>query len=461
MGGSESVRTSRIVAGLAVLAALFSAVTAQSAVTADQAQQLRGRLTPTGAERAGNAEGTIPAWSGGYISSAPGYIQGASRPDPFAADKPLFAITAANFKNYGDRLPEGAKALFGKFPDYRMDVYPAHRSAAAPQWIYDNVFANATRAHAASAGIAYGVAGAAGGIPFPLPENGFEAMWNHLLAYWGPARELHVSTYVVSPNGTLELTSAYREIADFPYYYPGATPGSLGGYYFKTLHFEDGPAPKAGQGYLAWQPIDTKRYQFNAWRILPGEHRVRKGPSLSYDTPDPDASGYENLDEYYVFFGGLDRYIFRLLGKREMYIPYNNNRFYTRPVKEIAGAKHANPDDLRYEFHRVWVVEGTLAPGSHHVAPRRRLYLDEDTWFAVYGDSWDESGKLWKFAHGTMYLLPDVPAVILGSQFVYDLLLGGYVFGFAMNGEPAQYRVTQPHSETVFRPQSLAAHAVR
>src|SRR5207302_712927 len=171
-----SVRASGIVAVLAVLAALFCAVTAQSAVTADQAQQLRGRLTPTGAERAGNAEGTIPAWSGGYLSSAPGYIQGAPRPDPFAADKPLFSITAENFKNYSDRLPEGAKALFARFADYRMDVYPAHRSAAAPQWVYDNVLANATRAHAASAGIAYGVAGAAGGIPFPLPENGFEAM---------------------------------------------------------------------------------------------------------------------------------------------------------------------------------------------------------------------------------------------------------------------------------------------
>lgn len=444
-----------------MLAAIFAAARGHTAVPVEQAQQLRGNLTPVGAERAGNADGTIPAWTGGYATPATDYRPGTPRPDPYAADKPMFSITAANFRNYSDRLPEGAKVLFGKFPDYRMDIYPTHRSAAAPQSVYDNVFANATRAHAGPAGIAYGIEGAAGGIPFPMPANGFEAMWNHLLAFWGPARELHVSTYVVSANGTLDLTSAYREIADFPYYYPGATPESFRGYYFKTLHFEDGPAPKAGEGYLAWQPIDTKRYQFAAWRILPGEHRVRKGPSLSYDTPDPDASGYENLDEYYVFFGGLDRYAFRLIGKREMYIPYNNNRFYTRPVKEIAGAKHANPDDLRYELHRVWVVEGNLAPGSHHVAPKRRLYLDEDTWFAVYGDSWDENGRLWKFAHGTMYLLPEVPAVILGSQFVYDLLLGGYVFGFAMNGEPVHYKVTQPHPETVFRPQNLAAHAVR
>jgi len=446
------------------VAGVFAAVSALAAgrtdVPVQAAQQLRSNLTPLGAERAANADGTIPAWTGG-AAAAPDYAPGSARPDPFAADKPLFSITATNFTRFGDRIPEGAKALFRKYSDYRMDIYPTHRSAAAPQWVYDNVFANATRAHAAPEGIAYGVQGAVGGIPFPLPQNGFEAMWNHLLAFWGPARDMHLSTYVISPDGAVELTSAYREIADFPYYAPGATPASFGNYYFKTLRLEDGPAPKAGEGYLAWQPVNTKHYQFDAWRILPGEHRVRKAPSLSYDTPDPDAAGYENLDEYYIFFGGLDRYNFKLAGKREMYIPYNNNRFYTRPVKEIAGQNHANPDDLRYELHRVWVVDGDLAPGQHHVAPRRRFYLDEDSWFAVYADSWDESGRLWKFAHGTMYLMPEVPAVILGSQFVYDLLLGGYVFGFAFNGEPMPYRITSPHPESLFRPQALAARAVR
>jgi len=224
---------------------------------------------------------------------------------------------------------------------------------------------------------------------------------------------------------------------------------------------EDGPPAKVGEGYLAWQPLDTQRSKFAAWRILPGEHRVRKGPSLSYDTPDPDASGYENLDEYYIFFGGPDRYDFKLLGKREMYVPYNNNRFYTRPVREVAGKEHANPDDLRYELHRVWVVEGTLGNGKHHVVPKRRLYIDEDTWLAVYSDSWDEEGRLWKFAHGTMYLVPELPAVVIGSQFVYDLILGGYVYGFAFNEEAVQYKVTPPHPENSYMPATFAAQSVR
>ena len=222
------------------------------------------------------------------------YREGGPRPDPFAADKPLFSITAKNFETYADQLPEGAKALFRKYPDYRMDVYPTHRSAASPASVYANVFLNATRAHPAPEGIAYGVEGAVGGIPFPIPTNGFEAMWNHLLAFWGPARELNLKTWVVSADGTAQLATGYREIADFPYYYPNATPASLGGYYFKTLYLENAPPEKAGEGYLDWQPINIARFKFDAWRVLPGEHRVRRGPAISYDTPDPDAAGFES-----------------------------------------------------------------------------------------------------------------------------------------------------------------------
>ena len=136
-------------------------------------------------------------------------------------------------------------------------------------------------------------------------------------------------------------------------------------------------------------------------------------------------------------------------------------QLYTRPVNEILGHAHANPDDLRYELHRVWVVEGRLAGGQHDIVARRRLYLDEDSWFAAYSDSWDEKDRLWKFGQGTMYLMPEIPAVILGSQFVYDFQLGGYVYNFAFNGEATPYKVTAPHDPTLFTPDSMAARSVR
>jgi uncharacterized protein DUF1329 len=429
------------------------------AAASAEAEELKAQLTPVGAERAGNKDATIPAWTGGYTSSSPGYRASQPRADPFAHEKPLFSISAANFRQFADKLPEGAKALFQRFRDYRMDVYPSHRSAALPAGVYDSIFRNATRAHAAPSGIAYGVEGAAGGIPFPIPRTGHEAVWNHLLAYWGPARELHLNTYVVTADGAVNLATSYREWADFPFYYPDATPQSFGGYYFKTLHIDDGPPAKVGEGYLTWQPIDTARYRFAAWHLLPGERRVRRGASLSYDIPDPDASGFQNLDEYYVFFGGPDRYDFKILGKREMFVPYNNNRLYRLSAREVLGPRHANPDDIRYELHRVWVIEGTLAPGQHHVAPRRRLYLDEDSWFALYSDSWDEKGNLWKFGEGTTYLMPDVPALILGSEFVYDFDLGGYVYSFSFDHDG--YKITAPHPAKMFSPEWLASQAVR
>lgn len=448
----------RLTSMILPLLCLVSGTPAQAAVSAAQASALRSGLTPLGAERAGNPAGTIPAWTGG-MRDPPGR-PGPLWSDPFASDHPLFTIDAGNASRYAAQLPEGALALFRRFPDYRMRVFATRRTAAFTTSVYDAVARNATRAGPVPTGIATGVQGAAGGIPFPIPSDGAEAVWNHLLAFWGAAREDHVSTFVASGDGTIEQTAAYHEITDFPYYAPGATPESIGRYYFKTRRLQDAPASRVGEGYIAWQPLDDATAPFVAWRYLPGEHRVRRAPSLSYDTPDPDSEGYESLDDYYLFFGGQDRYVFRLLGKREIFVPYNNNWLAMHDARQAMGPRHADQDHIRYELHRVWVVEGTLAPGQHHVAPRRRLYLDEDTWLAVYSEAWDDDGRLWKFGQATMFALPAVPAVIGGSQFFYDLIQGGYCYDFVMQ-PPGNYRLTPEHPPDIFTPASMAADALR
>ena len=418
------------------------------AATALQAEALEGKLTPVGAERAGNAAGTIPAWTGGGL------------PKGLDLEKPLFTIDAAQAGYYAAALPQGALALFRQFPTYRMRVFPSHRSAAAPASVYAAIRANAVRAHAAPEGIAYGVAGAVGGVPFPLPESGGQVVWNHLLSFWGKARDAHVGTFIASGDGTIQQTAGYREQTDFPYY-ESATPGALTGYYFKTRRVQDAPPSHVGEAYIAWQPLNVAEDRYVAWRYLPGEHRVRKAPSLSYDTPDPDASGYEELDDYYLFFGGPDRYDFRLLGKRDMIVPYNNDALNRTAPLNVMGPHFVNPDQIRYEYHRVWVVEGTLAAGKHHVSPRRRLYIDEDTWMAVYSEAWDEEGHLWKFSHATMMTIPELPATIIGGQFVYDLLQGGYVYDFALGGSGNYLRPVMPHEAGVYDADQLAAEQMR
>jgi hypothetical protein len=403
-------------------------------------------LTPVGAERAGNADGSIPPWDG---KAAAG----------MESEVPILVITAANYRNYAARLPEGQKALFERFPDYRMLVYPSHRTAALPQAVYDAIALNAARAHAGPSGIAKGVAGAAGGIPFPMPKNGWEAVWNHLLAYWGPAREDRVKNWFVAADGTLTLTNDYREIVDFPYYAPGATPETVGDFAYKRREISVGPAALAGRGYLLWQPLDVGRTPVEAWQYLPREHRVRKSPLLSHDTPTPDGAGIESFDDYYLFSGPPDRYDFRIAGKAEIYIPYNNDRFYRRKIADLAGRNFIDPEALRFELHRVWVVDGVVAKGQHHLVPHRRLYLDEDSWFAVYGEGWDENGRLWKFSHGIMKLLPELPAMVLGSQVTYDLQSGGYFLGFTFNDDPNGLKPTTMHDPSLFTPESLAAQS--
>jgi hypothetical protein len=294
-----------IIIGIIVgIACVVVAPAARAAVSGADASALQGRLTPMGAERAGNADGTIPAWTGAVTPA-----------DPDGREVPVLTIDAGNAQRYANRLPEGALALFARFADYRMQVFPTHRTGVAPAWVYTNVMRNATQARPAPEGIRYGVQAASGGVPFPIPTDGTQVVWNHLLAFWGVAREAHVRTYVASGDGSVQLSAAYRETTDFPYYFEGAGAASSP-YYFETKRLQDEPPAQAGEAYIAWQPLDTARDKYVAWRYLPGEHRVRKAPSLSYDTPDPDSSGYESMDDYYLFFGGPDRYDFRLLAKR-------------------------------------------------------------------------------------------------------------------------------------------------
>lgn len=439
---------------VAALAAVLASGTAAAAETPQRAAALGNSLTPVGAERAGNAAGTIPPWTGGVHDG------GGLAVDRFAGERPTLVIDAANASRYAAELPAGALALFRRYPDYRMRVFPTHRTAAMPVSVYRATALNAVRAHAGVGGIADGVAGAAGGVPFPIPSSGAEIVWNHLLAFWGAAREDHVSIYVAPGDGTVTKAAGYREITDFPYYAPGATPQSIGPYYFKTRRLQDWPPASVGEGYIAWQPLDVETDRFVAWRYLPGEHRARRAPSLSYDTPDPDSSGYESLDDYYLFFGGQDRYVFRILGKREMYIPYNDNQLARLLAQRVVLPTHANGDALRYELHRVWVVEGTLAAGQHDVVSRRRLYVDEDSWHAVYSDCWDEDGRLWKFGQATPMLIGSLPAVIGGSWFIYDLQQGGYTYDFALSS-PDDYVVTAQHPPDRFSGEAMAADSLR
>ncbi|SOE06289.1 Protein of unknown function [Variovorax sp. YR752] len=409
----------------ALVAVSAGANTALAAASADEVAKLGTTLTPFGAEKSGNKEGTIPAWTGGETKVPAGLKGNAKRADIFASEKPLFSITAQNYAKYEDKLTDGQIALFKKFPDYRMDVYPTHRTAAAPQWVYDNTLKNAKNATLTEEGSS--VKGAYGGIPFPIAKSGAEAMWNHLLRWRGTSAQFPNRAYVTSSDGKRYLVTDAILRAQSPYYMKDGPKSDYRDEY-DILHMKAlGPPQMAGQAIASRDSLDLKTPS-SLWLYLTGQRRVRKLPVSSYDTPAPIVSGVSNNDEFYVFRGALDRYDWTLAGKKEVFIPYNNNGF-SLPAKDedVLMSNFANPNNVRWELHRVWVVDASVGAGKRHVMPKRRFYLDEDTWTAQLSDGWDASGKLWKTFVMMNYVAPDLPGVVTGPFVATNLQTGDWV----------------------------------
>lgn len=440
----------------ALAAALAVFIPAHAAVTPEEAAKLKSELTPLGAERAGNKEGTIPPWTGGYTTPIPGDKPGGKRGDPFKAEKPLYSINAANMAQHADKLTEGVKAMMRKYPaTYRIDVYPTHRTAAAPQWVYDNTFKNASRAKL-DGGIP---SGAYGGIPFPIPKSGVEAMWNHKLVWRGSAWEADVSQYQITANGKVVLSTSGKIRQTMPYYFEGGNPENFGGVYWTINLVNDGPPIRAGEMIAGREHIDPSKS--SAYVYLAGQRRVRKLPNACCDTPTPASAGLMSFDEISVFTGKTDLFDWKLVGKKEMLIPYNNNRLLQAKDEDVIKAQHLNPDYIRWEAHRVWVVEASLKAGQRHQAPKAVYYLDEDTWQAVLGDRWDANGQLWKTLWNLNYVMPDFPGTVQQTFGFYDLLSGqGYVSN-VLNDKAFHHRSTARWPDHLFTGDGLAAQGVR
>lgn len=439
------------------LAASFITLSAGAAVSPEEAAKLKGpQLTPMGAERAGNADGSIPAWTGG-LSGPANLVNGGRRPDPFSADKPLFSITGKNVAQYADRLAESQVAMLKKYPDYRLDVYPTRRPMAAPQWVYDNIFKNATRATLVDDG--YKLSGAYGGIPFPIPKNGREAMWNHRLGWRTPAWSQDWDVWLVVGGKPILASGGHADYA-MPYYFKDRESDFKGTFWtFRTT--TAAPAIRAGEAVVMRENVD-ERIGSQIWTYVVGQRRVRKLPVAAYDSPTPTSAGLLNTDETNLFAANMDRYEWKLVGKKELYIPTNNNKFL-QPSKasDVLGANFLNPDHIRWELHRVWVIEADLKPGMRHIKPKRRFYLDEDSWICALADSWDARGQMVNAGIHLSYVVPEGPGVLKGAFGMYDLITGDYVINSVLNNYPVQLPLGDPKPDAFFSPEALSGEGVR
>jgi hypothetical protein len=438
---------------------------ASAAITAEEAARLGADLTPLGGEKAGNSAGTIPAWDGGLDSPAkagfPSYKTGSHHPDPFASEKPLFTINVQNASQYADKLSEGHKALLRAYKDtYFMNVYPTHRTAAHPQRIYDATRRIATTANLAAGG--NGVTGAVEGIPFPIPKQGVEIFWNHVLRYRADAATRSIGQAAVTAGGDYTPVKFHDEFY-VVYSLAGAKEAELDNVILYFIQETVAPARLAGEILLVHETLDQSKENRRAWLYNPGQRRVRRAPNVAFDNPGTAADNQRTSDQFDMYNGSPERYEWKLIGKKEMYVPYNAYKLNSNQLKykDILKPQHINQEHARYELHRVWVVDSTLRAGTDHVYKRRTLYVDEDSWQILAVDCYDKRDQLWRVQEGHPIEYYELPTLWTTLELVMDLQNRRYLALGLQNEEPRSYDFTVSRNIADYQPNALRTRGTR
>ncbi len=444
----------------AAIAALLVGSGLDAKVSEQEAARLGKDLTPTGATRAGNKEGTIPEWTGGITSAPAGYKVGGRHIDPFAADQPLFTITAENLDQYAAKLTEGQIAMFKKYPStWKMPVYPTRRSASIPQFAYDAIRRNATSAELTGDG--QGVRNAGVASPFPIPQNAYEVVWNHKARFLPEFAEQFSTTIVPTPAGNYTANRSWLKNIR-PYARVGDTPQDENGFlaylFMKTL----APAFQAGEVLLVHEAVDQDAKPRQAWVYNPGTRRVRRAPNIAFDNPGTGTDGQTTADQFDGFNGSMARYNWKLEGVKEIYVPYNSYKVRVEgaSLADLIQPGHVKTDNLRYELHRVWHVTATLKEGASHIYARRDLYLDEDSWSILLSDHYDNHGSIWRVSETHTVNDYEMPVVYESLKTTYDLNNGRYVCSGVDKGDRVEnWDVTFAISD--FSPQALQSSGIR
>ena len=434
---------------------------ANAAVSEADAARLGKDLTPLGAEAKGNADGSIPAWNGGVQTPPAGYKPGDHHPDPFATDQPLFTVTPANAAQHEGQLTAGHLAVLKAYPDYKLVVYPSHRSASNPQRVYDATRKNATSARLVSGG--NGIAGAIGGVPFPIPQSGLEVVWNFLTRYRGIAAGRHIDQAAVERGGGYQLVK-FEDDFLFNYTRPDMTAAELEKdntlIFFKQAVIA--PARLAGTILLAQETMDQVKEPRRAWVYNPGRRRVTRAPNVAYDNPGTAADGQRTSDQFDMYNGAPDRYQWTVVGKREVLVPYNSYKLHSDKIKnaDILKPLHINQDLARYELHRVWVVDAKLKPGTSHLYSRRTFYIDEDSWQILAADHYDGRGQIWRVSEAHCINYYDAQVFWSTLEVHIDLQNGRYL-GIGLDNDNEMYDFNLKRTPADYTPDSLRRDGVR
>ncbi|MEE4296059.1 MAG: DUF1329 domain-containing protein [Wenzhouxiangella sp.] len=419
-------------------------------------------LTPMGSLRAGNADGTIPEWTGGLGRDdwPAGYEPGGRHPDPYADDEPLFVITADNYQQYADQLSEGHKAAFERYPEtFKMNVYPTRRSASFPERIYEMTKQNASTGRLVGGG--EGVVDVAEGLPFPLPQNAYELVWNHKLKYKGTGGVRYFNQVVPTARGSYQLIRLREEFLGL-YYVEGNTIEDTNNillYFFQEV---ESPARLAGNILLVHESLNQIEQPRQAWIYNPGQRRVRRAPNVAYDNPGTASDGLRTNDMTDMFNGAMDRFTWEIVDQREMFIPYNSYKAHSDELTpdDLVTPGHLNPEHMRYELHRVWIVDAKLREGTRHINARRTMYLEADSYQIALIDHYDQRGNMWRVSEAHSINYYEVPTIWVTIESTMDLQSGRYIANGIDNQDPVM-SFDQDLSAGDYTPQALRVRGRR
>ena len=421
-------------------------------------------LTAAGAIRAGNAEGTIPAWKNEPIVPPGGFQEGSYHVDPFGSDKVLFTITAQNFQEYADKLSEGQQHMFQTYPDFSMNIYQTRRSAVFKPYLYKAAIENAQKSEVVVTDrgiVAFKDARKA--WAFPIPHNGNEAWMNQATRPITPWLNSFETTMAVTSTGkyVVNLLNIQKrekwsdpEIADAE-----LNPSEDSLLYYQTLL---APPKLAGQVVLARDPVRFTDKLRSAWAYSPGQRRVKRAPQIVYDNPLTASDGLATTDQKWGFNGPNDRFNWKLVGRKEIYVPYNAYKLHSSsatPDKVIKANGRIDQSFARYELHRVWVIDSVLKEGTNHDYGRRTFYLDEDSWWIMLVDGYDRRHQIWRHweSHDVMYY--DIGFMNAAAEFQYDMQAGRMIALMWDKANPPDFAWRRP--EGYFTPASVRRHGVR
>ncbi|WP_028302654.1 DUF1329 domain-containing protein [Oceanospirillum beijerinckii] len=431
-------------------------------VSADEASKLGTELNCMGGEIAGNAAGTIPEFTGKWLGTPEGveYTPHAGRHpvDPYADDKPLYVITRQNWQQYSQFLTEGQKAMFERYPDtFEMPVYPGRRDFRYPDEICDIAKRNATESELIDDG--FGFTGYKGAVPFPIPDinKPLEVLANHNFPYRAYTYYTRRDVADVSSTGDISwgrTVNAGLNITN----HPDEIGKPMEGVMAYSLVETERPVRKKGSATVTSEPVNFARGKRLAWNYNPGTRRVRQLPEYGFDTPLAGTSGKLTIDTDRLMNGSPERYTWKVTGKQEIFIPANTYKIHGSDVTydDLLQIGHANPDYMRYELRRIWVLEGDLKEEYRHRYGKRVMYIDEDTWHGVISDYYDTRGTLVQHAYINYYYAFDMNAWQAGSSFYHDLTTGGYVgYNLFQEREKGPILNTGEYSKDNFTPAAL------